>query len=88
MIIDCAEKSDGSQWIHASVSRKDWDPTHADMMAVKRDFIGDRYAYSVYPPAEKYVNIHPHCLHLWARLDGKPVLPEFSEVLPMIGRSI
>jgi hypothetical protein len=35
-----------------------------------------------------YVNIHKHCLHLWAKLDGGAVLPEFSAVLAGIGRSI
>jgi hypothetical protein len=82
VIIDCEEKSDGHEWLHVSVSRKSWTPTHEDMQTVKTDFIGAwRYAYAVWPPVDKYVNIHPHCLHLWARLDGKPVLPEFSAIL-------
>lgn len=91
VVIDCAQKSDGNTWIHVSASRKDWTPSHADMAQVKHDFIGDdRYAYSVWPPIEKYVNIHPHCLHLWARQDGHTgqVLPEFSEELEGIGVSI
>jgi hypothetical protein len=46
------------------------------------------YAYAVFPPADRYVNIHPHCLHLWARLDGSAVLPEFSEIVPGIGLSV
>ena len=87
-IIDCSVKADGEQWLHLSISRKDWDPTHFDMCKAKTDFLENRYAYSVFPPAENYVNIHSHCLHLWARLDGEPVLPEFSEMLKGIGRSI
>ena len=89
LIIDCEEKTDGKRWVHVSVSRKDWDPSHLDMMRAKLDFLGDHYAYSVYPPDEKYVNVHKHCLHLWALAEGDGrALPEFSEELPAIGRSI
>ena len=87
-IVDCELKGDGNQWIHVSISRKNWCPSHDDMREAKAAFIGERYAYSVYPPSDKYVNIHQYCLHLWARLDGKPALPEFSAILPEVGRSI
>ena len=91
VIVDAEIKADGSPWLHVSCSRKDWTPTHEDMALVKADFIGtDRYAYSIWPPADRYVNIHPHCLHLWARLDEADgrILPEFSAELPGIGLSI
>lgn len=91
VIVDCEVKEDGRQWMHVSASRKNWTPTHEDMALVKRDFVGEhRYAYSVFAPTEKHVNIHPHCLHLWALIDSPDglVLPEFSSVLPVIGRSI
>lgn len=91
VIVDCEIKADGSPWLHVSVSRKSWTPTHEDMVLVKHDFIGDdRYAYSIWPPKEHYVNIHAHCLHLWARLDeaNGRVLPEFSAELEGIGKSI
>ena len=88
VLIDCEVKGDGNPWIHVSYSRKSWTPTHEDTCKVRAAFIGNRYAYAVFPPEEKYVNIHPHCLHLWARLDGAAVTPEFSEVLEGIGRSI
>ena len=91
VLIDCEVKEDGNEWIHVSVSRKSWTPSHEDMALAKTAFIGpDRYAYAIYPPASKYVNIHPYCLHLWARADegdGR-VLPEFSEVVEEIGRTI
>lgn len=88
VLIDCSEKADGKCWLHVSVSRVDRTPTHEEMASVKAAFLGDRYAYSVWPPSDKYVNIHKHCLHLWARLDGAPVLPEFDSILEGIGRSI
>ncbi len=89
VIVDCEVKSDGKEWIHVSVSRKTWTPNHEDMALVKRDFIGeDLYAYSIWPPREVYVNIHNHCLHLWALADGAAVLPEFSAEVEGIGRSV
>lgn len=89
LLIDCEKKEDGKKWVHVSVSRKHWNPSHDDMCLVKRDFIGDRYAYAVFPPSDKYVNIHSHCLHLWALAEGDGrALPEFSAVLEEIGRSI
>jgi len=88
VLVDCEVKADGNRWIHVSFSRKDWTPNHADTCKIKAAFIGDRYAYAVFPPADRYVNIHEHCLHLWAREDGTGVLPEFSEVLPGVGISV
>lgn len=91
VIVDCERKSDGKYWLHVSVSRKDWSPSHEDMAKVKRSFIGDRrYAYSVWPPAKLYVNIHPNCLHLWALMESEDgrVLPEFSDEIEGIGKSI
>lgn len=90
VIVDCEVKADGSEWMHVSCSRKAWTPTHEDMALVKHAFIGDdRYAYAVWPPSQYYVNVHAHCLHLWARLEGDGrVLPEFSAELEGFGRSI
>ena len=46
---------------------------------MKNDFIGlDRWAYQVLPPEKDYINDHPCVLHLFALLDGEPVLPDFS----------
>ena len=89
LIVDCEYKRDGRAWVHVSVSRKNQIPSHQDMCLVKDAFIGDRYAYAVFPPRDKYVNIHHNCLHLWAIAEGdSQVLPEFSEELESIGRSI
>jgi hypothetical protein len=90
VLIDCSMKDDGRWWVHVSFSRKQWDPSHSDACQVKRDFLGDRYAYAVHPPSEKYVNIHSHCLHLWCLVDADSgcVLPEFSDVIEGVGRSI
>ena len=90
VIIDCEVKADLRRWVHVSMSRLKWNPSHEDMAMVKRAFIGnDRYAYSVWPPEEQYVNIHKHCLHIWALAEGDGrSLPEFSNVFEGIGRSV
>jgi hypothetical protein len=79
-IIDCSQKEDDRWWVHVSVSRSARMPTHDDMTLVKQAFLGDRYAYAVYPPKSEYVNIHIFCLHLWTLVDGENgrVLPEFA----------
>ena len=82
LIIDCEEKEDGKRWVHISVSRRHYIPSHGDMCEVKAAFIGERYAYAVFPPREYYVNIHSRCLHLWALAEGDGrALPEFSSVI-------
>jgi len=90
VLVDCEFKDDDKPWLHVSVSRKSWTPTHEDMAIVKQAFIGpDRYAYAVWPPQSEYVNIHAHCLHLWACMEGDGrILPEFSAKLEGIGKSI
>lgn len=91
VLVDCEEKSDGTQWLHVSYSRATSVPTHDDTCKVERAFFGlDCYAYAVFPPSTLYVNIHPNCLHLWGRWDASDgrVLPEFSAILEGIGRSI
>jgi hypothetical protein len=89
-IIDCSQKMDDRWWVHVSVSRASRTPSYEDMAHAKADFLGSRYAYSVWAPEDTHVNIHAHCLHLWALVDKDrgQALPEFSAVLPGIGRSI
>lgn len=70
---------EGVEWVHASVARPDRDPTYADMAVLKEAVYGpERYAFQVFPAAERHVNIHPHALHLWGRADGTNVLPDFG----------
>ena len=90
LLIDCSMKDDNQWWVHISVSRRAQTPDHEDMAMVKSHFLGERYAYSVWPPLDKYVNIHANCLHIWALVDkgdGR-ILPEFSDIVEGVGRSI
>jgi len=78
VIESIAMELDGKRWHHVSVSRPDRLPDYDDLTFVKKHWIGDdKYAYFVFAPRAKHVNIDKHCLHLWCCLDG-PVLPDFT----------
>lgn len=79
VIWSMAVENDDRLWMHVSVSRSTRLPSYSDMTRVKELFVGiDRVAYTVLAPANKHVNIHPNCLHLWAVIDGDDPLPDFT----------
>lgn len=78
IIISAYAEDDGTEWAHASVAAIDSLPTYSDLVALHEAVWGEGYAYQCFVPAEQHVNIHENALHLWGRLDGKPVLPEFG----------
>jgi hypothetical protein len=66
-------------WLHVSCARPDVVPTHEQMAEVKELFVGpDRWAYSVWAPADSHINIHERALHLWAPIDNVARLPDFG----------
>lgn len=78
LIVSCADhEPDGAEWIHASIAGSEM-PTYDDLCRVHRAVFRDGYAYQLFVPRDKHVNIHRFALHLYGRLDGKPVTPEFS----------
>ncbi len=78
VIVSAAVEQDGRRWLHVSLSRRSRLPSWDDLKNVKDVFVGrDRTALQVLPPQARYVNIHPHCLHLWCCLDGD-VTPDFT----------
>ena len=78
VILSAAVEQDGRRWLHVSLARRTRLPSWDDVRQVKELFIGrDRPAVQVLPAASRYINIHPHCLHLWSCLDGDP-LPDFA----------
>lgn len=64
--------SDGAGWEHVSVSKKYECPTWDEMCKVKSLFWDDPedWAVQYHPPMSRYVNNHPHCLHLWRPIDS------------------
>lgn len=79
-ILSCQIEDDGRAWLHLSVSHRERIPTHGEMRTVKELFLGDRYAYAVWPPRVKYVNLHPNVLHVFALLEARDrqPLPDFT----------
>lgn len=67
---------DGREWVHVSMAHPRRLPTWDEIRDVRDIVIGDRESYQVLPPKDRYVNVHPNCLHLFACLDG-PQLPDF-----------
>lgn len=67
-------------WLHVSVSRAKHIPSYVDLADVKRTFVGDAVqAVQIFPRRDRHINIHPHCLHLWAALDAEgDGLPDFG----------
>lgn len=75
------ERHGEHQWIHISCSRRDRLPSWEDLKLAKRVLAGpERQAIQVIPRDSEYVNIHPHCLHLFVCIDEDPV-PCFSRVI-------
>jgi hypothetical protein len=71
-------EKDGRRWRHVSASKPKRVPNYEEMCLVKNIFVGEEVeAYQVGAPKSRHVNIHPHCLHWFAPMDGA-VLPDFS----------
>jgi hypothetical protein len=76
----------GRLWLHVSVSKPGGKkvPTWDDLQTLRRLFVGeDRECYLIFPPKDRYVNLH-NVLHLYCCLDApRGVLPQMEgEVIP------
>lgn len=78
IVVTCADREDGTEYVHASIAWTDRMPSYAEMCLLHTAVFGDGYAYQAFVPRAYHVNIHSYALHLWGRLDGGPILPEFS----------
>lgn len=79
VIVSHWPEPDGSQWIHASISYSDREtmPSYEDMCLLhKACFPG--FAYQVFAPVDKHIDLVHNVLHLWGRADGKPAMPNFG----------
>jgi hypothetical protein len=69
LIISSGERRDiagPESWEHVSVSHDGRCPTWAEMAKVKDAFWReDELVLQFHPPKDRYVDVHPFCLHLW-----------------------
>ena len=80
-----ASKAEG--WRHVSVSRSDRTPTWDEMCEVKDLFFGPyEWVVQFHPAASDYVNVHPHCLHLWQPIGVDVLKPPAWMVGPITGK--
>jgi hypothetical protein len=77
VIVTVAERDDGTEWVHASMAGPRL-PSYDQLCLLHHAVFDEGYAYQCFVPTDHHVNIHPRALHLWGRLDGAAVLPEFS----------
>ena len=76
--------SDGSDpitngWEHVSVSGRRT-PNWEEMCFVKDAFwMPEEIVMQLHPPASLYINIHPHCLHMWGHRDK--IIPMPPQIL-------
>lgn len=66
------------EWIHASIARGGVMPTHDDLKLLHAAVFPNGFAYQVVPSGKGLIPLHPRALHLWGRLDGIHVLPNFA----------
>lgn len=78
VLVTDGEWDDGHTWRHASIARPDRMPTYDDLVLLHQAAFGGGYAYQVFAPPGKHINIHHYALHLWGRADGARVLPDFA----------
>jgi hypothetical protein len=81
IIVSLDDTSDpGTEWLHASFSYQmpSRMPSYNDLKLMHRAVFGDGHAYQCFVPPAEHVNLTGNVLHLFGRLDGKPVLPDFG----------
>jgi hypothetical protein len=81
LLVTCSphpDDPDGIEYLHASMAFNDHVPTYQELSNLHKAVWGDGYAYQVFVGGTRHVNIHAYALHLWGRIDGKPMMPEFA----------
>lgn len=85
--------SDGSDWVESGLKLPAWEhvsvslghrcPTWQEMSFVKDLFWDEEETViQFHPPKSDYINVHPHCLHLWKPIGLKLPRPPSSTVGP------
>lgn len=66
------------EWVHASISHNNQLPSYEDLKMLHAAVYVDGWAYQVFAPPARHINIHANALHLFGRLDGKHQLPDIQ----------
>ena len=57
---------------HLSMSGNGRSPSYKEIKHIRYQLIPDKiYMAQIFPPADEFVNVHPHCHHLWEILPEK-----------------
>lgn len=65
---------DDIPWLHVSTAWSNRLPTWDEFRQIRDVFLDDGLiAVQVFPPKAEYINQHPYCLHLYARVDARTV---------------
>lgn len=79
IIVTGDHQSDANaNWIHASISYTDHIPDYEDLKLLHAAVFNGGWAYQVFAPPSEHINIHANVLHLFGRVDGARVLPDFG----------
>jgi hypothetical protein len=74
------------KWEHVSVSLASRTPTWVEMQFVKRIFWrDDECVVQFHPTSDRYVNVHPYCLHMWKPIGVEMPVPPVEAVGPLAG---
>jgi len=59
----------GGYWKHLSISHHRRYPYWDEILDARYNFFNeDETVIQIMPPKREYVNLHPYCFHLWAKL--------------------
>lgn len=75
-----SDKEPEVDFIHASISHLNRMPTYEDLVMLHKAVFEDRWAYQIFAPPDRHINIHSYALHLWGRADGKMLHPDFQMI--------
>lgn len=74
--------ADDTVWLHASIAVQpdgERTPDYYELVDLHRAVWGDSgWAIQVFVPPAAHINIRANALHLWGRLDGQRVHPDFG----------
>lgn len=76
------ESEPGQEWVHASIAHQApyRMPSYGELKEMHAAVFGDGFAYQCFVPPSAHINITSNVLHLWGRLDGANVLPDFGRL--------